>query len=167
MQPQIELRSLTDDEYADFAERQVAESARQRVNADEWSTEEAPILARAEAADLLADRLRDAGHLFLKGVTADGICVGWLWVGPAPAFIGSGRERTRWLGQITVEETVRGRGFGRALLEALHTRLRADGVEELWLRVYDWNTVAQRLYRSLGYELMRQFETDAHLRKVL
>jgi ribosomal protein S18 acetylase RimI-like enzyme len=163
MHPQIVLQPLTDEEYAEFVERQVVESARQRILADEWTPEEAPSLARAS----LADQLRGAGHSFLKGVTADGTPVGRLWVGPAPGFLGPGHERTRWLGQITVEEALRGRGYGRAMLEALHAQLRHDGVAELWLRVYDWNTVAQRLYRSLGYELARQFETDAHLRKVL
>jgi hypothetical protein len=95
MQPPMDLQPLTDDEYADFAERQVAESARQRILADEWTPEVAPALARAEAADLLADRLRGAGHRFLKGVAPDGTLVGWLWVGPTPAFLGPGRERPR------------------------------------------------------------------------
>ena len=62
---------------------------------------------------------------------------------------------------------MRGRGVGRALLEVLHARLRADGVAELWLRVFDWNTPARRLYGALGYDLVRQFASDAHMRKRL
>jgi ribosomal protein S18 acetylase RimI-like enzyme len=167
MAPHVALRPLTDEEYADFAERQVAEYGLQNVNAGEWRPEDAPARAREVLADLLADRLRGAGHAFLKGVTADGMGVGWLWVAPAPGFLGPDRERTRWLSQITVDEALRGRGFGRALLEALHARLSAEGVEELWLRVFDWNTAARCLYSALGYEVVREFTTDAHMRKRL
>jgi ribosomal protein S18 acetylase RimI-like enzyme len=167
--PAIVLRPLTDAEYAEFVERQIAETARQHVNAGEWTPEAATALARERLADLMADRLRGTGDRFLTGVTADGTRVGWLWVSPVPSFLdlGPGHERTRWLSQITVDEAWRGRGYGRALLEALHAQLRQERVAEIWLRVYDWNTVAQRLYRSLGYELARKFETDAHMRKLL
>jgi ribosomal protein S18 acetylase RimI-like enzyme len=73
----------------------------------------------------------------------------------------------RWLAQITVDEALRGRGYGRALLDALHTFLVERGVRELYLRVYDWNTAARRLYARCGHEVVRQFATDAHLRKRL
>jgi len=168
----LRLVPLTDSEYADFAERQVTESARQRLAAGEWTPEEAAQRARAENAELLADRLRSRGHTFYKGVrVADGELVGWLWVDPGPVFLEQYGERgqagTRWLGQITVRDELRGQGYGRALLEALHAQLAAEGVERLYLRVYDWNTAARRLYARCGYEVVRQFPTDAHLRKHL
>jgi mycothiol synthase len=75
--------------------------------------------------------------------------------------------RARWLSQITVREGLRGRGHGRALLAALHQHLALQDVEVLYLRVYDWNTAARRLYATNGYEVVRQFSTDAHLRKYL
>jgi ribosomal protein S18 acetylase RimI-like enzyme len=50
------------------------------------------------------------------------------------------------------------------LLDALHAHLAAEGVVELYLRVYDWNAPARRLYASRGYEVAAQFPTDAHLR---
>ena len=170
--PRVELVPLTDAEYGDFAERQVAESARQRVNAGEWTAEEAPAKAREGSAGLLADHLRGHGHHFLKGVTPDGTRVGWVWVAPPPAFL---QERyalpnlddVRWLMQITVDEPLRGRGYGRALLEALHRWLANQGARELYLRVYDWNVAARRLYERAGYEVVRQVPTDAHLRKRL
>jgi ribosomal protein S18 acetylase RimI-like enzyme len=58
--------------------------------------------------------------------------------------------RVRWLKQITVQEALRGRSYGRALLAALHERLAAEGIEALYLRVYDWNTAARRLYARCG-----------------
>ena len=164
---QLTLVPLTDEEYADFAERQVVEYARQNVNAGEWTPEEALEKARTAEADLLADTLRVRGHTFFKGVDEQGTRAGWLWIAPAPSFLPLDPARSRWLSQITVEEELRGRGYGRALLDALHRHLQAVGVQEVWLRVFDWNTVARRLYESAGYELVRQFPTDAHMKKRL
>jgi GNAT superfamily N-acetyltransferase len=163
----IQLLLLDDAEYADFAKRQVIEDARQHVNAGEWPPEEALHCARKAQEALLGDGLRDVGHMFLKGVHTDGTCVGWLWVAPAPEFLGDDRNRKRWLSQITVDDPLRGRGHGLALLESLHHWLELQGVNELWLRVYDWNDAARRLYARAGYEIVRQFPTDAHLRKLL
>lgn len=114
--PPLDLIPLNDPEYGDFAERQVAESARQRVQAGEWTLADAHQHARSEQADLLADRLRGQGHTFWKGVhTADGAVVGWVWVGPGPAFLEQygvrDLARARWLSQITVQDAVRGRGL--------------------------------------------------------
>jgi GNAT superfamily N-acetyltransferase len=163
----ITLVPLSDGEYAAFTRQQVAENARQHLQAGEWTMQEALTRSREELTDLLTDALRAAGHVFLKGTDAHGTPIGWLWVAPAPEFLGENRERKRWLSQITVEESLRGRGYGGALLVALHGWLAAQGVEELWLRVYDWNEAARRLYARAGYDVMRQFSTDAHLRRSL
>jgi RimJ/RimL family protein N-acetyltransferase len=174
--PLLRLVPLTDAEYADFAEQQVAEVARGRVAAGEWSPADAHQRARADLADLLADRLRSQAHTFVKGIDTtrdDELVVGWVWVSPGPAFLERygvrDVARARWLSQITVREEVRERGYGRALLTALHEHLAAPevGVEALYLRVYDWNTAARRLYARCGYELVHQFPTDAHMRKRL
>ncbi|MBV9323106.1 MAG: hypothetical protein JO352_04865 [Chloroflexi bacterium] len=60
--PRLRLLPLTNAEYADFAERQVAEAARQRVAAGEWMLADAQQRARADLADLLHDRLRNQAH---------------------------------------------------------------------------------------------------------
>jgi GNAT superfamily N-acetyltransferase len=163
---------MTDTEYCDFGERQVVVSARQRLEANECTTAQAYPRARAELADLLADRLRGEGHRFWKGVDdEDGELVGWLWVAPAPPFLLQygvrDLARVRWLGQITVKDQLCGRGYGRALLTKLHRELATEGAEAVYLRVYNWNTVARGLYASCGYKLASQFATDAHLMKAL
>ena len=87
----------------------------------------------------------------MKGVGSEGTCVGWVRIAPAPAFLGEDRDSKRWLSQITIDEARRGHGLGRGLLAALHDWLEAQGVEELWLRVYNWNEAALRLYARAGY----------------
>ncbi|HEV2125268.1 MAG TPA: GNAT family N-acetyltransferase, partial [Chloroflexota bacterium] len=154
---QVTLEPLNDAEYADFAQRQVIEHARQQVNAGEWAEAEALDRARQSLRDLLEDSLRARGHLFFKGVNPAGQRIGWLWVGPTPSFLA--QENARWLSQITIDEPVRGQGYGRALLVALEEHLRNAGVEELYLRVFKWNTVARHLYDSQGFEAVADFRT--------
>jgi len=144
---------------------QILEYARQLTLAGEVSPEAGIGVAAERLEDLLADRLRGLGHTFLVARSErDGTRVGWAWMSPAP-FLGPGHERTRWLSQLTVEEACRRQGWGRAILTALERFEMDRGAREIWLRVFDWNVAARRLYESHGYELANQFATDAHLRK--
>jgi RimJ/RimL family protein N-acetyltransferase len=72
-----------------------------------------------------------------------------------------------WLSQLTIAVPSRGSGYGTATMLAVHARLVDMGIEELWLRVFDWNVAARRLYDRLGYRVARRFVADAHLFKRL
>jgi ribosomal-protein-alanine N-acetyltransferase len=52
---------------------------------------------------------------------------------------------------IAVAESARGRGAGRALLEALLGELRAAGVHQVFLEVRRSNQAAIGLYRGVGF----------------
>ena len=160
------LAPMSDREYADFAQLQVAEYALQHVRAGEWPEAEARARSRRELKELLSGDLRPSGHGFWRGRVA-GVAVGWVWVAPAPPFVPGDRAAVRWLAQITVEESQRGRGVGRQLLATLEELLAEAGVRELWLRVFDWNLPARRLYQAAGYAEVARFATDAHLCKRL
>jgi ribosomal protein S18 acetylase RimI-like enzyme len=162
----MHLTPVDDAEYAAFAKRQVIDYADQLVRAGDVAASDSQALARERLSALLADELRGAGHLFFVGRSA--ILkprIGWVWVSPAPAFLGPNQARSRWLSQLTVEDAVRGHGWGRSLLLATENHLAQMGVEHLWLRVFDWNTDARALYNSQGYELVQRFTNDAHMRK--
>ena len=85
--PSLRLVSLTDTEYAEFVALQVAETARERVTAGEWTAGDAPTLAWRDTAALRADLLRGAGHTFYRGVEPDGARGGYTVTLAAPVRI--------------------------------------------------------------------------------
>ena len=52
---------------------------------------------------------------------------------------------------ILVDQSFRGRGLGRQLLQALTDDLVAQGVEAVFLEVRSSNDVAVKLYQSIGF----------------
>ena len=166
--PYARLVPCTEIDYAEFATLQLVEYARQLVNAGELVPADGLVTARKRLSDLTADRLRPMGHTFFVAESAlDGSRIGWTWISPPPLLLGPGHERIYWLSQLTVLESHRRIGWGRAILDAIEHHLCALGAEELWLRVFNWNVPARRLYESHGYALVTQFVTDSHLRKRL
>lgn len=53
---------------------------------------------------------------------------------------------------IFVDKSYRGAGIGSALVESLLGAAAMSGIEFVWLTVERWNTVAIRLYESVGFK---------------
>lgn len=163
--PRVALVPLSPAELRDFMERQVREYAEEKVRAGEWSREEAMELSRDTTMRFLEGGRPAPGHRFFKAVDEGQREVGWIWLGPPPADVRA--ERAEWLYQITVAESLRGRGFGRGMLRAAEDLLAREGVRELHLHVFRWNAAARSLYDSEGYEVTEGGRTDARMRKRL
>ena len=67
---------------------------------------------------------------------------------------------------IFVHQDFRGIGIGTALLETLLGSAAAAGIDRIWLTVERWNSVAIRLYKSVGFERTGggSFELEMSLR---
>ncbi len=61
-----------------------------------------------------------------------------------------------WVFDIRVDDAQRGKGLGRALMEAMHAAARDLGATSVGLNVFGHNTAAVRLYESLGYRVTAQ-----------
>lgn len=92
------------------------------------------------------DLVRDASFVAVR----DGERVGLVNLGL--------RGPDAWIGGMGVVPEERRRGTGRALMEAVHDEARRRGVERVWLEVIVENTGAVALYRTLGYEHVRDVE---------
>jgi GNAT superfamily N-acetyltransferase len=68
-----------------------------------------------------------------------------------------GCGRIRW---FVLAPEVRGRGLGRRLIDELLALARADGLERLELETFSALTTAAHIYRSVGFQLVWERETD-------
>ncbi len=106
---------------------------------------------RATAVETIALRFRDAAEgNFTLGSFEDGNLVGMM------TFIREMGLKDRHKGRIYgvyVTSAKRGKGVGRALLEALLERVKRDAsLEQILLAVASTQDAAKQLYRSFGFE---------------
>jgi ribosomal protein S18 acetylase RimI-like enzyme len=69
----------------------------------------------------------------------------------ATAMVGHDGHRG-WVYYVATDPERRGRGFGRAIMDAAEDWLRAAGIEKLQLMVRPDNTKVQAFYESIGYD---------------
>ena len=87
-------------------------------------------------------KLADSGELLLVG-EEDGRLVGTIMAG----YDG----HRGWINYLGVHPSQRGRGLGRALMEAAEERLRALGCPKINLQIRDDNPEALAFYEAIGY----------------
>ena len=143
----VDFRPMWDDEFADWLplmrERYAEDMVRDAGLAQER--------ARTKAAD-------DTERLFPGGkpspeqlvfvIEADGEPVGDLWLAERDdAF-----QRCLFVFDIRLEESQRGKGYGKAAMLFAEEEARRLGHDSVALNVFGRNEVARNLYRSLGYD---------------
>jgi ribosomal protein S18 acetylase RimI-like enzyme len=144
-----QLSPMTPDEFHDFYAFSVADYAREKVRAGNWSEEEALQRSKQEFQQLLPSGLDTPNH-FLYAIRDDGgEKVGALWLA-----VEKRRGRTTgFIYQLYIDERFRRRGFGAGAMRALEQIARALGVDTLALHVFGHNHAAIALYRGLGYDV--------------
>ena len=143
------LRPMRPSVFPTFVEAAVASYAEDNVNAERWTEDEALDLARGEIALLLFRGLETPEHrLFEIEEDADGTLVGFVWLGS----LRRGNVRVAFVYQLVVFEPYRGRGHGKAALRQAAAFAAADGHDRMELHVFRHNTVALKLYASVGFE---------------
>ncbi|NMO53678.1 GNAT family N-acetyltransferase [Actinoplanes sp. TBRC 11911] len=102
-------------------------------------------------ADLFPQGIDTPGMLFFDGL-ADGVKIGWVWLALKSL-------NTSHIYMIFVMEGSRGRGHGRALIQAVERELVGRGVRQITLNVFAYNESARRLYQSVGFKPVSQLMT--------
>jgi ribosomal protein S18 acetylase RimI-like enzyme len=97
----------------------------------------------------LFDERRPPEH-FLVAESAARI-IGYIHQGPATRL--ASNRHVRQIQGFVVDPEARGRGIGRALIEAACEQARAAGIRRMTLRVLAHNAPARRLYERCGFEV--------------
>ena len=104
----------------------------------------------------------DASHLAAPRLVAegDGVVCGWCAVAPV-----SGRAVYRGVVEhsVYVARAARGRGVGRALLEALVAAAPSHGIWTIQTSLFEENAASVALHRAVGFRLVGRRERIAQL----
>jgi ribosomal protein S18 acetylase RimI-like enzyme len=125
----------------------IAGYAQDNVRIGAWPADGAEARAAVDLLGILPDGQATPGHAFRSIVNEEGAPVGSLWFAPnlpthRPAI---------FIWDIVIHPSYRGRGYGRAALEALEPIARSLGYNEIELHTFGDNEIARNLYRSAGY----------------
>jgi ribosomal protein S18 acetylase RimI-like enzyme len=143
----VKLRPMRNDEFADWLPQMRDDYARSMIEEGGVSPESASQRAAAQTEQLFPGERPSAEQLVFV-VEADGEAVGELWLADRDDVL----QRCLFVYQIHIAEAHRGRGCGKAAMLLAEEEARRRGIDRLALNVFGRNTVARRLYRSLGYD---------------
>ena len=141
----ITLQPMSDDTFAIWSPRTWASYREELIRAGMSESGADENIAQNVAATMPDGKLLSGQYVF--DVRNDDENVGAVWLAE--------RENEWFIYDIEIDETHRGEGFGREAMRRIEEFVRAQGGSAIGLSVFGFNTVAQNLYRSEGYETTR------------
>jgi ribosomal protein S18 acetylase RimI-like enzyme len=147
---EFSVRPMAPGEFEAIRSRMIREYAAEHVRAGDWSPDDAEVRAAAQTDELLPQGVNTPDMFILMAVSSKGLEIGHVWVGLKRPY-GSGAGA--WIYNIEINPDQRGKGYGRALLEAAERETARRGVTTIGLNVFGPNAVARSLYESAGYEV--------------
>lgn len=156
--PELRMRPMTVQEFAKWRLPQIVEYAAEMARNAGRTTEDLMSPSEREFDGLLPQGSETPGHLLLIAEDAGtGEQIGWLWIAERDSDAG----KVAWIYDIVVNEALRGKGYGGALMAQAEVHAREMGVGRIELNVFADNGVAKALYESSGYrETSRQMAKD-------
>jgi len=153
----VRMRPMLEPELGPYLDASLEEYATFVARNHAISLEAARARAEASTAEMLPEGLASPGHRFWVAELETGEHVGELWLG----FRRIDDVDVVWVYDVRVDEHLRGRGFGRQIMEAAEDLAREMGGERLGLNVFGDNPTARGLYESIGYvEISRRMRKD-------
>jgi ribosomal protein S18 acetylase RimI-like enzyme len=151
----VKLIPMEQKDFEIFLERGIREYAEDHVRNGNWTAEESLERSRKEFEQLLPDGVNSKDQFLFSIIDeTHGNKIGMLWV--------QIKGQKAFIYDFIVDETFRGKGYGKQALVALDEKLISMNVESVGLHVFGHNLVAQELYKKSGYEI-----TNINMRKVL
>jgi RimJ/RimL family protein N-acetyltransferase len=153
----ITLRKMTEEEFARWLPKALADYAADQVRVGSWSAEEADQKARKTFDTFLPDGLGTKDHYVCQVVTdASQEVVGHVWYGLVPVA----GSQSLFTASIGIDEPHRRKGYATEVLKTLDREAARLGAATLRLHVFGDNDPARRLYAKLGYR-----ETNVQMAK--
>jgi len=144
--PRITLTPLTDEEFTAYCREAISGYAAANVATGNWKPEDAVRRSEEVRAELLPGGVpAPKNHLFAARV--ENRKVGAIWIAERDDASGP----LAYVYDVRIDADQRGKGYGRAVMEAVEAEVRALGLTRIQLHVHGNNTTARTLYGSAGY----------------
>ena len=157
--PELRMRPMTVQEFAEWREPQILEYAAEMARNAGRTTDELMDRSEKEFYELLPQGVDTPGHrILVADDVTTGERIGWLWIAERDSDSGG---KVAWIYDIVVDEALRGKGYGRALMAQAEIQAKEMGLGRIALNVFGDNSVARSLYETSGYrETARQMAKD-------
>ena len=150
----VKLQPLQQEDFERFLAHGIRNYAEDHVRNGDWPAEGALERSRKEFERYLPDGIQSKDQ-YLYAITDDSENkLGVLWV--------QIKDRKAFILDFEIDETFRGKGYGKQALLAMDEKLKSMDVESVRLHVFGDNIVAQELYKKVGFQI-----TDIHMSKKL
>lgn len=150
----VKLEPIQQEDFDRILEREIRDYAQDHVRNGNWPAEGALERSRKEFATLLPDGIHSKDQYLWSIIDDQNNKIGMLWV--------QVREQKAFIYDFVIEESFRGKGYGKQALIAMDATLRSMNVESVGLHVFGNNISAQELYKKMGYQI-----TGLHMKKQL
>ncbi|PHV12395.1 GNAT family N-acetyltransferase [Chitinimonas sp. BJB300] len=144
----VQLQAMDEAGFTAFMSWSTADYARASISSRRWCEAEAMTKAQDQVNALLPQGLATTNQYFFDVLDETRDKVGALWLGLNPGATSA----QMWIYQVVIEEAYRGKGLGRATMQAAEVEARRLGATGLGLNAFADNHIAQTLYRSLGFQ---------------
>ena len=150
----VKLRPMEQADFEAYLEEDIQRYAQAHLEAGNWEPSEALEKPRTEHQQLLPDGLESKNQYLFSIIDASDQKLGILWVN-----IENGRA---FIYDFIIDESFRGKGYGKQALVALDEKLKSIEVQSVGLHVFGDNFIAQELYEKMGFQI-----TGIHMKKRL
>ncbi|MEO8356842.1 MAG: GNAT family N-acetyltransferase [Chloroflexota bacterium] len=149
----VKLVKMQQEDFEPYLERGIREYAEDHVRNGNWTAEESLERSRKEFQELLPDGVNSRDQ-FLYSIVGEenNNEIGLLWV--------QIKDQKAFIYDFIIDESFRGKGYGKQALTAMDEILKSMNVESVSLHVFGDNVTAQELYRKMGFEI-----TGMHMKK--
>jgi len=151
----LKLVKMQQEDFEPYHERGIREYADDHVRNGNWTAEESLERSRKEFEQLLPDGVNSRDQFLYSIIEEiDDNKIGLLWV--------QIKDQKAFIYDFVIDESFRGKGYGKQALVALDEKLKSMDVQSVGLHVFGDNVTAQELYKKMGYQI-----TGIHMKKVL
>ena len=143
----VKFKTMTEDEYEDYYNFAIKNYAREKIEAGNWSEEDAEEKSRKIFNKLLPDGTDTENH-YLFSIYDNENHIGYIWF-----RVMEENNNIAFLNDIVIFEEYRGKGYGKETMKLLEKKVGELDCSKIQLHVFGHNEVAVSLYKKLNYEV--------------